>query len=311
MKKIIHSKLPSSEYFDYVENERNLINKELNKQRLDISFRKSLSRWIETYDLIKGDNWPVCTNFEDFDMLPDWVQQECTHQHKFNPTIWYKTIQDSMKQYDYPNIDDQCIDRFEKIILDNLEYITNKHIIDFSAYLGHLSFICAKNKSISVKATDIRKENISIINKSIEKFSVGNITAELADIHDYTNNTLMCSEVDTVLLCGIMYHVHDHYCILESITNASPQCIIIEVVENKSIMAVDAPLIYWTTENTEDVLAGWYNEEQTILVGYPNTAWFVLACQQLGYHRISTKQYDFKYQFKDDEVRSVHVFVKH
>lgn len=303
------SKLPSNEYFEYVGHELNSIIQLKEQKIIDALYNQTINKWILSYNLIKGDNWPICTRYEDFNNLPEWIQTECIVYHNFSPDIWYNQIKSGLTYFDYPN-QDQSITRFKHIILDNLEHIEHKRIVDFSSHVGHLSFICAKNNCTSVIATDIRQENIDIINKSILKFSENKIITQLADIHCYDNNTEICKNADTILLCGIMYHVHDHYAILESITSANPSCIIIETTDNLKISNVDEPLICWKTEATENILSGWYKDNESMLVGYPNVAWLDLAANSLGYTRTKSVEYKLDWISNQEETRSVHVFCK-
>ncbi len=188
--------------------------------------------------------------------------------------------------------------RYRTIILDNLEYIVNKKIVDFSALTGHLSFICLHNKASSVVATEIRSVLVDIIRLAADykKYTQNQFKVIQSDIHDYAVNKEICTGADTVLLCGIMYHVHDHVAILESIADALPQCIIIETLNDTSISYMHRPMISWKTENTNSLFTAARNSKDVTLVGFPNPVWFDLAMNSLGYSK--RKQRDYVYSME-------------
>ena len=40
-----------------------------------------------SYQRIRGDDWPDLNSINDWDSLPDWIKEECIHRHHVSPTI--------------------------------------------------------------------------------------------------------------------------------------------------------------------------------------------------------------------------------
>ena len=128
-------------------------------------------------------------------------------------------------QWDYPA---QDLIRFKHLLLDNVDIIKNKTIIDFACFLGFTSFSCLHLGASHVTATNIIKHQLDIADELMQSAEFTDYKLILADIHDTESNTKICNKVDTVILAGIMYHLHDHYRVLESILSAQPDNIIID-----------------------------------------------------------------------------------
>lgn len=189
--------------------------------------------------------------------------------------------------------------RYRTIILDNLEYIANKRIVDFCALTGHLGFIALHNSATSVIATEIRPVLIDIIKLAAEyqQYSTEQFQIVKSNIHDYVANKEICAGADTVLLCGIMYHVHDHVAILESVASADPSCIIIETLNDTNISYMHKPLISWKTENTNSLFTAASDKFDKVLVGFPNPAWFDLVMNWLGYSKRNQRDYVYSMEY--------------
>jgi 2-polyprenyl-3-methyl-5-hydroxy-6-metoxy-1,4-benzoquinol methylase len=280
--------------------------KKLIKHNLD----DSVSLWREKYELIKDPAWPPCNNIEDFNSLPDWIQRECVEIHQFSSDLWKQQIYDdaNLKFELPPSL------RQQTIISDNLNFIANKNIVDFACRHGGYSFASWKNGANTVVGFDIRDDNLKLANaiKEFLKVPDGKIQFLNLDIHNYEKVTALCRDKDTVLVPGIMYHVHDHFQILLSIAKANVSTVIFETGENSEIVSSKEPLVWWRTEKTFENISGWVDNYEEILVGYPNPAWFELVMNQLGYVLLSSKQHTVSMsQHHPDEfnqIRSVHVY---
>ena len=114
----------------------------------------------------------------------------------------------------------------------------------------------------------------------------------LADIHDTKTNATACTNVDTVILAGIMYHLHDHCQVLESIVSANPKHIIIDSVETDYTLKNDVASMEWLTESVVDDTSGYYRGQKEILVGIPNCKWYDLALDSYGYKKVKETKYN-------------------
>ena len=175
--------------------------------------------------------------------------------------------------------------RFHAIILDNIKHIKGKRIIDLASHIGYLSLFSLHIGAKHAICTNIEAESRYIVREVLlaAGYSVEQFQAVIADLHDYKTTTKLCATCDTVIISGVLYHVHDHYQILESICAAGPATIIIETSESNNILDNPMPLIEWHTEDGTSDTKGFYNSMNNILVGHPNASWFKLTMDTLGY----------------------------
>lgn len=43
--------------------------------------------WKQSYNIIKGDSWPVCDTIDQWNALPTWIKEECVDKHNFSPEL--------------------------------------------------------------------------------------------------------------------------------------------------------------------------------------------------------------------------------
>jgi hypothetical protein len=282
------------------------------RRLVDRNLKDSLILWQQRYNQIKDPSWPECCELTDFDRLPSAIKQECIDIHKFSPDIWKQKITEDVTQRFIlpPSVNDL------KIVQQNSDVIVNKKIVEVACGHGRYSFACCQTGASSVLGFDIRNDNLKMA-KAIQDFlkiPKKILTFTKLDIHDHKAVTKVCANKDTVLVPGIMYHVHDHYEILQAVAKSKVQNIIIETAESAEAVQSTQPLIWWTVENTFENLNGWIRDCQEIPVGYPNRAWFDLIMPYLGYKLISSSQYtishsvNFPTQFP--QIRTWYVFGK-
>jgi hypothetical protein len=254
---------------------------------IEFNYKKNLPLWLEKYKIIKDNSWPECNNYDDFNSLPDSIKLECIEVHRFSPEIWKQSItNDAVMNFQV----ETSIAKNQKFINDNLNFIVDKHIVDFCCRYGAYSFSCWKNGAKSITGFDIRDDNLIIANAVKEYYNAPSDKIKFIklDIHNYSEVTKICRNKDTALVNGIMYHVYDHYQILSAITESGIPTIIIETGENSDIANSTDPLIWWRIEETFEDRAGWAYNLDRIPVGYPNFAWFKMIMSELGYNSIST-----------------------
>ena len=301
----ILNQLPEKKYFDQVRDIVNKIEEQNYKDQINECYLDSFIFWKKSYDNIKGPEWPECNHYSDFEKLPNWIKFECEKIHEFSPSIWLEEISKSFTLEKYDPLDIVYQHRIKNIVLDNIEFIKGYNLIDFGCRYGEIALACMHNGAKSVTATDIRKDNIFVVEQLKNIIGYKNFYTEISDIHDYNKNVNLTKNKDTVLLCGLLYHVHDHYEIIKSIAKSKPLYIIIDTEENEAIKHNPEPLIHWSTESRLMSMLGWDDEQSNILVGHPNTAWLDLSMSLVGYEKIKETK------FLDDSIiknRSIHVY---
>ena len=250
---------------------------------------------IESYNNIRADSWPKCLSVDDFYKLPKHILEECRTVHKLYPLMWEdgKINIENWKNYQGGAYSIQDLIRFQTTILDNIEYITDKKVIDFASHAGEFSLLSLHSGASSVVATNVRQEYLDIASECMELAGYKDkFKALFADLHDYELNTKLCKNVDTVLLFGILYHLHDHMLVLDSIARATPKTIIIETAEDSDIIDNPNPLVYWSEEFTSTWRNAWQEGKEKVFVGVPNKAWIDAAMDSLDYVPVSYKRYD-------------------
>jgi 2-polyprenyl-3-methyl-5-hydroxy-6-metoxy-1,4-benzoquinol methylase len=267
-------------------------------------------QWKEKYNVIKDVSWPSCDSFEEFENLPTKIKNECIEIHNFSPEIWKKhLIEDSIKPFSL-----EIADHVKDIMISFSDSIVGQDIVDFACNTGNYSFACWKAGANSVVGFDVRQEHIIIANAIKNYYGIDDskVQFKLADVHDYDGVLELCKNKSTALIPGLLYHVHDHYEILKTVSQTDIKNIIIETGENKNIMNSSEPLIWWRTEHTLDNISGWHNHDLKIPVGYPNLSWFKMIMSNLNYNWVSTTvrtgsvSKNSPEEFKQH--RSIHVF---
>jgi len=276
----IKQRLPDPKYFDFISNHLKYLPDEHNF-------------FISSYNNIKDDSWPVCHTRDDLKKLPSYIIDECKNVHGFDFLIYEKnSISEQewteFKSGDYPTSE---LVRYNEIILKLEKYLKNKKIVDLACHAGLTSLMCLHVGASWVTATNIRSEFVDLANKVLKLSPHGNkFNAVTADIHDYKTNSRLCKDADTVLLYGIMYHVHDHCEIIDSVLTNRPKNLIIDTFIPNDIINNRTPLMQWGTEDSESVWCGWHNNQQTVPIGAANNAWFDLY--------LATKNYQLVYEQK-------------
>ena len=268
-------------------------------------FKFHESDWLEKYAIIRDVSWPTLTCYQDFYSLPQHIQDECIQLHKFSPNIWRQQIKkDSDHDYQIKEAIDleqsQHQGPLYKFFSENNHIINGKKIIDVGCNFGYWSIFAAKNQAEHVVGFDARSELISISQGLQQDYDVlpNKLSFRVGTVHDYEFLRKVSSDRQTVLLLGIIYHVHDHVKIIESLISDTTLDVVIETVEPIAI-ETEQPFIWWMKESTSWYMNGVEDDKKTILVGWPNMYWFDLIFAHYGFNRQITDVYDSKYATAD------------
>jgi 2-polyprenyl-3-methyl-5-hydroxy-6-metoxy-1,4-benzoquinol methylase len=264
------------------------INSPIFEQYTNFYYNKIESKFVAQYKILKDLTWPDCDAYIKFDKLPDEIKQECIDVHNFSPEIYYNSVKKDLGSKSYKvQTHVTVIDTLADILQKHVHVIENKNVIDFACKQGAVSFLAKSYNANSVLGMDVRQDNLDIANSKMHDLQV-KVNFVLGDIHNYETNKKLCKDKDTAFLLGIMYHVHDHVDIIDSIFSNNLENIIIEsgIYEDKK------PLIWWKTEPTFQLLMGWHASKKTILVGYPTISWFDLIADYYGYTKIDQVKYN-------------------
>lgn len=263
----------------------------LKKQYINFSFMSLESDWVQAYNVIKDESWPECVGYKDFNFLPDHIKSECIGLHQFSPEIYKKRITDDADAlFQIDNSGLQLDQNLLEFLNQNIGVIQNKKVIDIGCGFGYWSAFAHYNHCSDVIGVDVRKENVDIALAMQQEIPHNRMKFELCDVHDHDRVSQLCADRDTVLLLGLMYHVHDHYDILKSICQPNVKNIVMCNVESSEIVDSDIPLIHWKYETTFELIAGFHDNQFSIPVGRANPAWFDLTMEKLGFGRQAYKR---------------------
>ena len=204
--------------------------------------------------------------------LPDKRWFEYSWAKHSNPSLTYDQWS-PWNEWDYSAADR---DRFSRIILNNLDLITDKKVFDIGCLLGTLSLIMLHNSAQHVTAIDIRDDNIKIAKEVCSLAGFNNIEFYCCDLYNADQMLQLINDCETILFSGVFYHINNHYQIIEQLTRSRAQNIILETVVNDS----DQSTIDWGYEESEDHRAGSNNNLKKVMIGFPS----VKFCQDLLRH---------------------------
>jgi 2-polyprenyl-3-methyl-5-hydroxy-6-metoxy-1,4-benzoquinol methylase len=284
--KNILSSIPHQNIFEYLGHKNCILNDRITED--------SKLVFLESYQKVRDSSWPDLHNVQDFHNLPDIIKKECIEIHNFSSDIFYNpnmTFSDFCPSNDYAPTPDNLL-RVQHIVLDNAEYIKDKKVVDLACGYGMFALMIMNLNPKFLTFADVRKTSIGLAEEGMDILQIDpqKWKSSLIDLHDYESNTEICQDTDTVFLCGLLYHVHDHFAILESIAQASPTTIIIETEENPEIQDLHIPLIAYKNEPTNSPFNGFEKNKEEILVGFPNTAWLDHVMHLLKYQKIKPKK---------------------
>jgi SAM-dependent methyltransferase len=211
--------------------------------------------------------------------LPDKRFYEYAYHKYFTPEVEYKTWK-PWDKWDYPERD---ITRFEQIIKNQTEHIQNKSVLDIGCHLGYISLFCLHNGAVSVTGTNVRERELDISSEICNLAGYNNFNFVYSDIYDIGEFKSLCNRHDTVIISGVMYHVNNHYSILQALADSSAKCVIIESQLDGVDTHADIPYMRWKYENATESVNGLYRNTPRTFVGVPNHKWFEQALLDLNF----------------------------
>lgn len=227
--------------------------------------------------------------------LPDKRWYEYAYHKFFNPTVEYANWQ-PWDQWDYPEKD---LDRFGRIITDNLKYIKNQKVLDVACHLGYLSLFCLYNGSTYVTGTNVRPTELGIADEICRLAGYSNVNFENVNLYNQNRMKELYNSHDTILLAGIVYHINNHYQLIEDISNSTAKNIIIE----GEIYPSTDPVVHWIKEETAPSTRSYSDTKPQTLVGVPSLPFLITILEYFNWHIDQVSTFDF-----DTETSSVRTY---
>jgi len=211
--------------------------------------------------------------------LPDKKYYEYSYHKFFNPTVEWKDW-NPWDEWTYP---DRDLVRFEHMIGKQLQYIKNKRVLDIACHLGYTSLFCLHNGASYVTGTNIRDFELSIAREITGLAGYSNCDFVFSDIYNQSEFANQCNDHDTVLLSGILYHLNNHYEVLQTVAKSRAQTLILEVDLSNAIDLGMNAIINWSSEPTAESTNGYEKNKSSTFIGVPNQRWIEWALQSLDF----------------------------
>ena len=223
------------------------------------------------------------------DWLPDKKYYEYAYHKFFNPEVEYANWQ-PWDEWDYPERD---VLRFGQIIKNQQQYIQGKRVLDVACHLGYITLFCLYNNASFVTGTNVRDRELSIADEICKLAGYTDFSFVNSDIYNSTELTNLCNNHDTIILSGIMYHLNNHYTVLQSIADSTVKNIIIESQLDHNNADVAIPYIRWYHEDSQISVNGIFRDKSKSFVGVPNQKWFEEALVDLGFNIVYNETIEF------------------
>ena len=240
--------------------------------------------------------------------LPDKKYYEYIFHKFYKPTADFE-IWHPWDIWNYP-VKDAL--RFKYILLDNLKYIKNYSVADFSCFLGYTSMFMSYLGAKNVTGTDVRDRELNLSRELCKISNTDNVKFIKSNIHDYEDVQKICNLHDTILLSGIIYHLTDQINILESITNSTATTLIIDNCENIDIKDKKQPLIAYKIERIDISVNGYIDKPSStsMIVGNPNQSWIDFTMTYLGWTKVYNRAYQMNRDSGGDGLRCVSTWTR-
>jgi hypothetical protein len=220
--------------------------------------------------------------------LPDKKYYEYIYHKFFNPHVKYEKWS-PWDEWDYPEGD---LLRFDRIIVQNAEYIKGQKVFDVACHLGYLSLFCLFNGAVKVTGSNIREKELELSKElcTVAGYLPSQFNFVNLNLYDYDGMLAQMDQHDTLLLSGILYHINNHYQFFELASKSKIKNIIIEteVTGDK-----DLSLVKWAYEESEHSVNGYYNNLTKIYVGVPSLTFILEMLQYFNWDIKSAIEFPF------------------
>ena len=141
--------------------------------------------WADCYNQVKDSNWPKCTDYGDFENLPDWIQQECREVHGIDWPNWVKntgtcTIVDSKGNIDI------TIDYAENFVTAPLKYVGNHQFSVYASDPKAAHSVCiSRTCTHMIKAKMYKCHHVALLPEFAKQFDVKMTEQDQKLLEDY------------------------------------------------------------------------------------------------------------------------------
>jgi len=128
--------------------------------------------------------------------------------------------------HDIPYIDKV---RIQSQLLNNIEFIKDRHIVDLGPHKGQFLYPCIELGCASVTGVQPLKEYNNAITEACYHLGYGDIAKSIwGDAYNLNGLIDLCKGKDTLLCLGLIYHLNNHYALLEAITQSDVSALVVD-----------------------------------------------------------------------------------
>ena len=136
-----------------------------------------------------------------------------------------KYLPNQIPNWPYPSLD---LKRFQKLFLEDLNYVKDCKILDLGCHIGYMSYIAKYLGAKSVHGVNSRKFPLTIANYAFSQLGVTDFKFEQHNIEDLDFLKSACQDKDTVILTQVLEYMKNPYALLETISKSDIKNIIFE-----------------------------------------------------------------------------------
>jgi len=159
----------------------------------------------------------------------------------------------------------------------NLDIIKNKNVLDLACNNGlstsHILNLGAKH----VFAVDIRSH---LIEQAKQRITHSNIDFVVGDVTDKDLISPLVKQSDTVIVLGLLYHLHNHFQFFSQILNPNVSHCLMETVFGPESLN---PEMVWSFESVHVDTNGAFGNCNIVPIGTPNISWILQVAQIFGF----------------------------
>lgn len=210
--------------------------------------------------------------------LPDKKYFEYAFHKYFNN---YEPIWESWQPWDEWDYGDNDLIRYGKIIVDNIELIKDKRVVDFACHLGVSSLFALHSGASYVVGTNVRSRPLEIAQEICNLAGYNNFEFVVSHLENQSETTKLCNDADVAFITGIMHHIQNHRNVIDAVSHSNVSNLVIETrmfSHSDDIM----PVIQWREVADSDVTS--YKQKESVHIeGQPNIAWYHMMFKHYGW----------------------------
>ena len=180
--------------------------------------------------------------------------------------------------------------RMQTQLIDNVELIRDRRVVDLGTHRGQFLYPCIELGCQSITGVQPLADYNTAINEALVGLNYSNRARAIwGDAYDLPGLTEILNNQDTLLMLGLIYHLNNHYQLLDAITRTNLTGLVIDISvidEDLAHYTNSNPMIKWLTEPQNIDEGGWEFagiEKNWTWVGLPNASWIVQTLQYLGW----------------------------